>query len=141
MAYLYAYSLREKTHAAHKLRDDVRPEDKSRRLAELITAWRTEVGARNARDEMGRVHLVLVEGPARKAVAAGQAAASLTGRTDTNKRLVFSASREYALVAGDYAAVRVTDVTGHTLRGEALHRSSIAEWAAATGGAPSLLKR
>jgi hypothetical protein len=38
------YSLRERTHAAYKLSDDVPSDVKARRLQELIDTWRTEVG-------------------------------------------------------------------------------------------------
>jgi tRNA A37 methylthiotransferase MiaB len=43
MAFLYAYSLRDRTHAAHKMEDDVPQEVKARRLQELINTWRAEV--------------------------------------------------------------------------------------------------
>jgi hypothetical protein len=192
MAYLFAYSLREKTHAHRSdgLADDVPPEVKKRRLGELISAWRSDVGRRNHEYELfappgsreagsgaldavaaattatssstsspfGRSHLVLVEGSARKQGAGGGEV--LTGRTDSNKRIVFTASPlahgadegaaspaaalaggggggggetgggELVLRAGDYAEVAVSAVTGHTLRGRALRRSSIADWEA-----------
>lgn len=44
MAYLYAYSLRDRTHAAHAMVDDVPPDVKARRLQDLINTWRAEVG-------------------------------------------------------------------------------------------------
>mmetsp|Transcript_39999 Transcript_39999/g.78728 ORF Transcript_39999/g.78728 Transcript_39999/m.78728 type:complete len:374 (-) Transcript_39999:275-1396(-) len=164
MAYLYAYSLRERTHAAHQFEDDVEPLVKKRRLQELIHTWRSEVTARNLATEVGTVHLVLVEGPAKKRLPASLASglwtpvsgvaysgneegptmeatiSALTGRTDTNKRVVFSdlpeasaaaASSSAAacgLRAGDYVEVEVVEATGHTLRGRALKRSSIPEW-------------
>jgi len=177
MAYLYAYSLRDRTHAARKLEDDVPPLVKARRLQELIDLWRGQVHSRNETLEVGRTHLVLVEGKAKAAkrfpaaAAAAAAAAApgaasppkrargttrdgaesaesaegsgggsgdvagfevLTGRTDTNKRVVFTwGSTETAeLGAGEYAEVLITHATGHTLRGRALARTSIAHWAA-----------
>ena len=98
--------------------------------------------------------MVLVEGPARKQhgafyEAAAKAGAAhnhqqplvvLTGRTDTNKRVTFTAPAGASggatsdspswvpLVAGDYAEVQVVAVAGHTLRGQALRQSSIAAW-------------
>ena len=75
----------------------------------------------------------------------------LTGRTDTNKRVVFpardvaptlrdeaaahSGSRvgsRVALRAGDYAVVHIDHATRHTLRGRAMARTSLRE--AASGG-------
>jgi hypothetical protein len=75
----------------------------------------------------------------------------VTGRTDTNKRVVFSdllgsdltglhgagsgggggsaaAAACRGLEAGEYVEVEVVEATGHTLRGRALRRSTIAEW-------------
>ena len=85
---------------------------------------------------LGRLLQVLVEGAARKNLpaearapgAAKSAAAvrALTGRTDTNKRLVFSDLEAPAsappLAAGDYCEVEVRAATGHTLRGAAVRR-------------------
>lgn len=139
MAFLFAYSLREKTHAhrSSKLADDVAAETKKRRLNELISTWRQEVSERNIASELmssnieglGQPHLVLVEGPARRG-GENKAQQVLTGRTDTGKRIVFTAVEPLkpALQPGDYAQVFVTAVTGHTLRGLAKQRSSIAEW-------------
>lgn len=42
-AFMFAYSLRERTHAAHKLKDDVPEEEKLRRLQEIIAAFRDNV--------------------------------------------------------------------------------------------------
>jgi len=84
------------------------------------------VGDRNARLEVGQVHDVLVEGRARKPMADGSP--SLTGRTDTNKRVVFGGVEalllaEPGLVAGDYCKVIITQATGHTLKGNAVARA------------------
>ena len=42
-AFMFAYSLRERTHAAHRLNDDVPEEEKLRRLQEIIAAFRENV--------------------------------------------------------------------------------------------------
>lgn len=127
MAYLYAYSLRDRTHAAHKLVDDVPPDVKARRLNEMINTWRADITVINQATEMEKTHLVLIEGDARRKVEGNT---TLTGRTDTNKRVLFSNLSESSpgLIAGEYAEVKITGVTGHTLRGEALCRSSIHDW-------------
>lgn len=112
-AYMYAYSLRSRTHAAHHLQDDVPRETKQRRLREVIDTFHELVQRRNADTEPGAAHVVLVEGAARK--SAGQ----LTGRTDGNKRVVFSHTPHAPPPRpGEYAVVRVHSATGHTLRGE-----------------------
>lgn len=119
-AFLYAYSRREKTHAARHLADDVPEEVKARRLRECISLFRESLGRKN-QNEVGRLHLVLVENISRKDDA------MLTGRTDTNKRVVFPTT-DVQLAPGDYAAVHVVSSTAATLRGRALKRSSIASF-------------
>jgi len=84
------------------------------------------VGERNERLEVGQLHKVLVEGRARKPMLDGSP--SLTGRTDTNKRVVFGGVEallleEPGLVAGDYCTVAITQATGHTLKGSAVARA------------------
>ena len=164
-AFLFAYSLRDRTHAAHKMEDDVAEVVKKRRLQEMIDTWRSDATFRNERDERdfipssgfpdadataGRLHLVLVEGPAKRPLrdAAGVERAALTGRTDTNKRILFAdqpvelleqgawrSARSggalglgTSLLPGDYAVVRATEVRGHTLRGEPLAKTTLSAW-------------
>jgi hypothetical protein len=86
-AFMFAYSLREKTHAAHTMEDDVPPEIKSRRLQEIITTFRTNVVKKNEERETGALKLVLVEGLSSKATAENP---TLTGRSDGNQRVVFN---------------------------------------------------
>ena len=55
---MFAYSMREKTHAHRQLLDDVPEPTKQRRLAEVIAAFNK--GARAANEaEVGSVQLVL----------------------------------------------------------------------------------
>ena len=56
---------------------------KQRRLAEVIDAFRTTAGERQ-KEEIGRVHLVLVEGPSKKNER------ELTGKTDSSKWAIFA---------------------------------------------------
>ncbi|KAG8469707.1 hypothetical protein KFE25_006162 [Diacronema lutheri] len=112
-AFMYAYSLRSRTHAAHHLADDVPRETKQRRLREVIDTFHAHVHAKNGEDEPGAAHVVLVEGDARKSV--GQ----LTGRTDGNKRVVFAHRADSPTPrVGEYVVVRIEHASGHTLRGE-----------------------
>lgn len=117
-AYMYAYSLRDRTHAAHRMEDDVSAAVKQRRLSEIIEVYRSTVQSKNEREELGQSRVVLVEGESTKSTAERP---SLTGRTDGNKRVVFeSAHGGAAPRAGDYVRVRVTEVRGSTLRAELL---------------------
>jgi MiaB/RimO family radical SAM methylthiotransferase len=133
-AYMFAYSLRDKTHAARKYSDNVPADIKQRRLEEIIETFRRNVQEKNEKQEVGRVRLVLVEGISRKK------GVMLTGRTDQNKRILFHPGTCYTesavrtndpasaaviddLHPGDYVAVLVTEAKGHTLRGTALWKS------------------
>lgn len=140
-AYMYAYSLREKTHAAHKFKDDVPEDVKQSRLREVIDTFRKTVQEKNDSEIVRSIQLVLVEGAAKRSTAETPI---LTGRTDGNKRVVFSLlsngeeaqdwtntfrysseTGKYIPLNGDYVAVKITEATGHTLRGKLLGKSSI----------------
>ena len=58
-AFLFAYSMRQKTHAYHKLNDDVPHEVKQRRLKELIDLHYKIAGERN-KTRIGQEQVVLV---------------------------------------------------------------------------------
>ncbi|KAI8112312.1 hypothetical protein M9434_003635 [Picochlorum sp. BPE23] len=138
LGFLFAYSRRDKTHAAKKYIDDVPEDVKKQRLQELIFAYRQGLSDLAA-DEVGRRHIVLVEGPARKSEN------QLTGRTDTFKRVVFSdikvpssylngSAEPVSLEAGDYVAVQIVGGgTGATLKGTPLGRTTIQEFTALHG--------
>jgi len=96
-AFTYSYSERAQTHAGMFLNDDVPPDVKQRRLEEVISAFQHTSQARNARLELGRLHVVLVEGPAKTKGTEEEQGLMWTGRTDTNKRVVFP---DCAVVAG-----------------------------------------
>jgi len=85
MAYLFAYSMRDKTHAYHNLDDNVPEEIKKKRLNKMIEKFRENVLKRN-KFEINSYHLVLVEGKAKKMNLRER----LAGRTDTNKLCIFS---------------------------------------------------
>lgn len=85
-AFMFAYSMRGKTHAHRQLQDDVPEQVKSRRLQEIIDVFRTNVQQRNENREVGRLRLVLMEGESKKSKPE---AVTWHGRTDQNKRVVF----------------------------------------------------
>lgn len=58
-AYMFAYSMREKTHAHRKMVDDVPQETKLSRLNEVISTFREVVQVKNDREEVGRLRVVL----------------------------------------------------------------------------------
>lgn len=99
-AFLFAYSLRERTHAAYHLKDDVPYEVKNARLQELIRVFRA--GSKERCEALvGSIQCVLVEGPGKRN---SPAAPEWTGRTDSNirtsirpKKVDFTHERDSAL--------------------------------------------
>lgn len=123
LAYMFAYSERERTLAHRKMEDDVPEQVKKARLTQIIEQQMAIQMERNLR-EIGRTHLVLVEGTSRRSEA------QLSGRTDTNKMVVFD-REEYA--PGQYVEVEIVDATSATLMGRAVRGSSIAAFAGREG--------
>jgi tRNA A37 methylthiotransferase MiaB len=90
-AYLYKYSRRDQTYAARQLIDNVPADVKQRRLQEIIDTFQEVVHTKNATHEVGRLRLVLVEGPVRRRRSSGDDnVVQWQGRTDQNKRIVFA---------------------------------------------------
>jgi hypothetical protein len=85
-AYMFAYSMREKTHAHRTMVDNVLPHVKARRLNEIITTFRSTVQFHNEQVELGQLRLVLIEGEAKRSTVVNK---MFSGRTDQNKRVVF----------------------------------------------------
>ena len=86
IAYLFAYSQREKTHAHRQFADDVPEAVKQRRLAELIETHYKRATQR-AQTHVGRLHLVLVEKQSLKSATAWR------GRADNGRAVVFAKCR------------------------------------------------
>jgi tRNA-2-methylthio-N6-dimethylallyladenosine synthase len=105
-AYTFKYSAREGTKA-WELADDVGDEDKGRRVNE-VTTLQHEISLAINRTLVGRVERVLVEGPSRKSDA------DLTGRTDTNRSVVFPRHGE---AIGEFVDIRIDRVNSATLFG------------------------
>ncbi|KAK4711813.1 hypothetical protein R3W88_006326 [Solanum pinnatisectum] len=123
MAYMFAYSMREKTHAHRKYVDDVPEDVKQRRLTELIEAFRGSTG--QCYDaKIGTIQLVLVEGPNKRAPDT-----ELIGKSDRGHRVSFTNLHIPDKVdnngkrnpkVGDYVEVHITKSTRASLFGEAL---------------------
>ena len=106
-AFMYAYSLRDRTHAAHTMEDNVPEPVKKRRLHEIIATYREELLRKNVAEETGQLRLVLVEGPSSKSTPE---LPMFTGRTDGNKRVVFPAT---ALLPADALLEYALKVSGN----------------------------
>ncbi|RZC30391.1 CDK5RAP1-like protein isoform B [Glycine soja] len=123
MAFLFAYSMREKTHAHRNYVDDVPEEIKQRRLAELIETFRESTG-QCFDSQIGTTQLVLVEGPNKRAPDT-----ELMGKSDKGHRVLFvnmpipdreDINTKRNPVVGDYVEVHITRSTRASLFGEAL---------------------
>ncbi|XP_010181566.1 PREDICTED: CDK5 regulatory subunit-associated protein 1 [Mesitornis unicolor] len=132
VGFLFAYSMRQKTRAFHRLQDDVPADVKQRRLQELIAVFREEA-ARANQAMVGQSQLVLVEGPSKRS------ASELCGRNDSNIKVIFpdaeaqdAAGCEAPVRAqpGDYVLVKVTSAGSQTLKGVLLCRTTLSRSAA-----------
>jgi len=83
-AFMFAYSERDLTFAAKKLPDDVSPEIKQRRLAEIVALQET-ISVEVFAAHVGRHERVLVHGPSKRDPA------QLMGRTDGFKTVILPA--------------------------------------------------
>ncbi|KAM4842393.1 mitochondrial tRNA methylthiotransferase CDK5RAP1 [Thomomys bottae] len=127
MGFLFAYSMRQKTRAYHRLKDDVPEEVKLRRLEELINVFREEALKAN-KTSVGCTQLVLVEGLSKRS------STELCGRNDGNLKVIFPdvemedvTNPELTVRAqpGDYVMVKITSASSQTLRGHGLCRTTL----------------
>jgi len=139
-AFLFAYSMREKTHAHRNYKDDVPEEIKLKRLREMIDLF-LNIQEEITRKEIGRMHLVLVEGPSGEKYP-GQ----WKGRTDTNKRVLIKQTdleeidksfgkkgEKKEIKRGDYVLTYIEKTTRKSLFGKAVGKMSLREFAGMSG--------
>ena len=112
-AYMFMYSERPDTYAARKFTDNVPEHVKKRRLQEIIEQ-QSGISLESNQSEIGKEHIILVEGLSRRSDA------QLSGRSDTNKMTVFD---RQDFKKGDYVRVRITDCTSATLLATPLGRA------------------
>nr|XP_008534092.1 PREDICTED: CDK5 regulatory subunit-associated protein 1 isoform X2 [Equus przewalskii] len=127
MGFLFAYSMRQKTRAYHRLKDDVPEEVKLRRLEELITVFRKEATKAN-KTSVGCTQLVLVEGHSKRS------STDLCGRNDGNLKVIFpdveiedvtNSGLRVRAQPGDYVLVKITSASSQTLKGHVLCRTTL----------------
>nr|XP_056700547.1 mitochondrial tRNA methylthiotransferase CDK5RAP1 [Euleptes europaea] len=132
VAFIFAYSMRQKTRAFHRLQDDVPLEVKLRRVKELTAVFREGAAEANAAT-VGRAQVVLVEGPSRRSPL------DLCGRNDGNIKVIFpdvemddgsGLGSTVKAKPGDYVLVKISSASSQTLKGLPLHRTTLRESAA-----------
>ena len=89
-AFMFAYSRRDGTHSARTMDDNVPENVKQHRLREIIDTYQDLIHAKNKENEIGLLRLVLVEGEATKRSRDSDGGTTWKGRTDQNKRILFS---------------------------------------------------
>lgn len=114
-SYSFKYSPRPGTAAA-ACEDTVAPEEAQQRL-ELLQALQRELTLASHRRRVGETTRVLVEGPSRRAEAAGEGILQLSGR-DPYHRVVNFAVGGGIVHPGDCVPIRLLEATPHSLIGE-----------------------
>ncbi|CAG9565061.1 unnamed protein product [Danaus chrysippus] len=126
VAFLFPYSMREKTTAYRRYKDDVPEHVKKDRHRRMVELYRKKCQRLNE-EEIGNIHLVLVEGIVPKT---GQ----LLGRNELYIKVVFdqtvlpSGGGGRQITPGDYIAVRIVSAKSSVLTGEALYHTSIGQF-------------
>jgi len=113
--YMFSYSERPGTPAAKKFIDDISPEIKQRRLAEVIDL-QLKLSLERNNGEIGKIQKVLVEGFSKRSED------FLQGRNDQNKKIIFAKENHNGATfrKGDYVMVKITSCSSATLKGEAV---------------------
>ncbi len=106
-AYTFKYSPRKGT-PAYNLGDDISDEIKSRRLSEIISLQQ-KISYETNQSMIGRTIEVMIDGTSKKSNL------QLSGRTDTDKTVVFPGGR---FIAGQVTNVKINRASSATLFGE-----------------------
>nr|CAH7762965.1 unnamed protein product [Callosobruchus chinensis] len=129
-AYLFAYSMRERTTAHRRFKDDVPANVKQRRLERMIQLHRQHALKLNTA-QIGKNHLVLIEGLSKKSKQHFQ------GRNDQNVRVILPANEMVPfkdgggareIKSGDYVAVYVNAANSQILKGIPLYLTSLEDF-------------
>jgi tRNA A37 methylthiotransferase MiaB len=125
MAFMFAYSMREKTHAHRKYVDNVPEDVKARRLNEIIQTFH-KVAQAKTKLMIGSKQHVLVESDVPK--VKNGVTSLFSGRTDGGHK-VFLEGDVSGIQKGDYVTIKVRDASSVSLRGEVLKKQTIGEFA------------
>ncbi|XP_055536720.1 CDK5RAP1-like protein [Wyeomyia smithii] len=130
-AFLFAYSMREKTTAYRRYKDDVSEDLKKLRVKKMIQTYRAGASELNAQ-WVGCEQLILVEGYSRRSKH------DLCGRNDGNIKVIIPAGdvpfddpygrERKTIVSGDYVAVRITESNSQILKCIPLYHTSISQY-------------
>ncbi|KAL3273615.1 hypothetical protein HHI36_015047 [Cryptolaemus montrouzieri] len=131
MAFLFMYSMREKTAAHRRYEDDVPAHIKQKRLESMIALYRSTVEKKN-RAQIGQLQLILIEGASKRSNS------NLAGRNDQNIKVIIPGldliptkndTEDLRLLKpGDYVAVYINDANSQILKGIPLYRTSLIDF-------------
>lgn len=127
VAYLFAYSMREKTTAHRRFEDNVPQDVKIRRLQEMVKVFRK--GATEMQSKFnGTEQLILIEGKSKRSDE------QLFGRNDANIKVIVpsievpSNNGSSLMKPGDFVKVKVLNTNSQVLIGEPICYSSLGEF-------------
>ena len=98
MAFLFAYSMRERTHAHRRMQDNVDEQVKKERLIRMIDTFKKHQLIKQ-QEEIGSHHLIMIDKYGRNKDE------QFSGLTDTNKRAILPRSDAYQI--GDFVLAKV----------------------------------
>lgn len=126
-AYVYPYSMREKTTAHRRFQDNVPNKIKQKRVDELVKLFRKHAQTLNLQ-KIGQLQLVLIEGSSKRSDR------FLAGRNDNNIKVIIPRCEvseqegddtQKVVAAGDYVVVQINAANSQVLKGIPLYKSSI----------------
>lgn len=130
VAYLFAYSMREKTTAHRRYKDDVPINVKNERLQRMVQVFRE--GATQLHRKMeGQEQLILIEGKSKRSDA------HWFGRNDANIKVIVpsidvpisgDSTARKSFGVGDFLAVRIEESNSQVLKGTPLELSNITDF-------------
>ncbi|GAA5816426.1 hypothetical protein MFLAVUS_009955 [Mucor flavus] len=124
-AFMFAYSMREKTHAHRRYQDDVLESDKSRRLQEIVTTFHKQAAIKN-QTLIGSKQLVLIDSERPKTKYGVET--KVSGKSDGGHKVFIQQTEAETLKKGDYVEVEIKHATSASLTGTSLGRSSILQF-------------
>lgn len=130
-AFMFAYSMREKTHAHRRYLDDVDEKDKSRRLQEIVTTFHQQASIKN-QNLIGTKQLVLIDSDRPKTKYGVET--KISGKTDGGHKVFIQQDTIDGLKKGDYVEVDIKHATSASLTGRSLGLSSIAQFSSQRRG-------
>lgn len=129
-AFMFAYSMREKTHAHRRYLDDVDEKDKSRRLQEIVDTFHQQASIKN-QGLIGTKQLVLIDSDRPKTKYGVET--KVSGKSDGGHKVFIQQDETEVLKKGDYVEVEIKHATSASLTGRSLGLSSIAQFAQRRG--------